>query len=142
MPNKKLRVVLLCSLLFLTLLFFGAAAVVSSSQTDTIFPNMMAGELSIEGMTEQEAYEFLKDNQWDENAKQPLTVNTFGGQSFQIDPLQTGLRHNAEETARFASQYGKTGSRLQRALIWLQLRTGKVDVQQIMRDVDLLYISD
>lgn len=142
MQRKKLRVVLLCSMLFLTLLVFGVAAVVSSSQTDTIFPNMMAGELSIEGMTEQEAYEFLKDNQWDENAKQPLTVKTFGGQSFQIDPLQTGLRHNAEETARFASQYGKTGSRLQRALIWLQLHTGKVDVQQIMRDVDLLYISN
>ena len=133
---------LLCFLLFLTLLVFGSAAVVSSSQTDTIFPNITAGALSLGGLTEQEAYEYLKDNGWDENAKQSLTVKTFGGQSFQVDPLQTGLQHTAEETARFAYQYGKTENRLQRALAWLQLHTGKVDVQQIMRDVDLLYISN
>ena len=133
---------LLCFLLFLTLLVFGSAAVVSSSQTDTIFPNITAGALSLGGLTEQEAYEYLKDNGWDENAKQSLTVKTFGGQSFQVDPLQTGLQHTAEETARFAYQYGKTENRLQRALAWLQLHTGKVDIQQIMRDVDLLYISN
>ena len=66
MQKKKLRVVLLCSLLFLTLLVFGAAAVVSSSQTETIFPNMTAGGFSLEGLTEQEKtakfYEYFENS--------------------------------------------------------------------------------
>ena len=127
-------------LLLLLLLIVSLPVVILRQQSERNFPNLTVGDISVERLTEQETVNLLLQNGWEESAITPLTVTTFAGHSFRIEPDRTGLRFTARELAHAAVQYGREGGLLSRIAAWVQCCFGTVDIQKKLQNMDLLYI--
>ena len=97
---KVLRVILIIILVVLIAgLAGGIYGIVHTTGLDTTYPNLILNGVEVGGLTEAQVAEKLNASGWQERVATPLTVTTVGGQSFEVDPLQSGLVLPAEEAA-------------------------------------------
>ena len=134
---KKHRGIGIFFLILLIVALSGIVARAIMMQSEVNYPNLKVGELPVGRLTEDETVRLLVQNGFEEEKLPLLTVTTFAGHSFQVDPAQTGLRYTAEELADAAFRYGREGDWLNRISAWFYCVTGEVDIMEYMRDADL-----
>ena len=124
---KVLRIILV---LFLVLLIVigggGLYATYHVQKLDTSYPKLsisgVSGDIPVGGMTKEEIVNTLNENGWEKRVSTPLTVTTLGGQSFQVDPLKSGVVPTAEEVADYIYACGRGNSPIENMLTWLRMQ--------------------
>ena len=127
---KIFRVILIVILvLVIAGLAGGIYGMVHISGLDTTYPNLILNGVEVGGLTEAQVAEKLSTSGWQERVSTPLTVTTVGGQSFEVDPLQSGLVLPAEQAASFAYSYGRNGNVIDNLLDYLDCLIHPVDLE-------------
>jgi len=139
---KKFQIILSVILILLILVaaggLYGAFRV---SQLDTSYPNLTLNGLAVGGLTKAEIVDVLNASGWETRISTPLTVTTFAGQSFTVDPLKTGLVSSAEDAADWIFSYGREGNFLEDLVSYLKCRLRPTELVLPQQNVDYDYLN-
>ena len=139
---KKVLTVLLV-LIILVVLLGGAAMFlgyrISNGETNIRYVHV--GQTDVTGLTPEETEGVLKRAGWVERAETPLTVTTFGGVSFTVDPVRAGVVRTVDEIAQDAFAYGHGGDPVDDLVTAVKAFLSPVDVSGLNTTVDEAYLD-
>ena len=89
---KKLAAFLVYLLAFAVIIAMGglfAGYWISNSEENLSY--VYVGDVNVSGLTMEQTEELLKSRGWGDRETVPLTVTTFRGQRFSVDPVRSGV---------------------------------------------------
>jgi len=131
--NKAAKGVLIAAIVIacLAVLIFGGilGAGIYAGGLDTVFPNVSAGGVPLEGLTPEQAEKALADAGYNDKLERVLVSITFpDDETLTVTGLESGLSLTAEEVARAAFEHGRTTNVFRQGLSYLQSYMQQVDV--------------
>ena len=139
---KKFLTVLLVLLIVLVLVagggIYGAYRV---SQLDVNYPNLSINGIQVGGLTKAQTVEALNADGWEAHVSTPLTVTTLAGQSFEVDPLQSGVLQTADAIADMAYSWGREGNLIENFFSYLRCRLRATELEHPEQNADRAYLS-
>ena len=141
--RKRRSIIPLIVVLVILLGIVGGAvyAGYSISNSETILPNVYVGDISIGKMTPAQAKESLDAKGWKDRASTPLTVNTIGGQSFEVDPVKSGLTLSVDDAVDAAYLYGHDGNIVENLITYISNMFEPVEINSMHRSTESQYIQ-
>ena len=109
--TKQKKYLLVASLILILLFAAAYIAGILTVQTNRIHKNVYIEHLNVGGMTYDEALKAVHSAEDELFTKQDITL-LHNGQRYKIDGSVIGLVASAEETAKKAYNYGKTGNKI------------------------------
>ena len=76
------------------------------SNTEENLSYVYVGDLNVSGKTRDETETMLRSSGWGDRESTPLTVTTFRGVEFQVDPIRSGVATPVESLANRAYAVG------------------------------------
>ena len=138
---KVIRIILVVVLLVLILLIGGGIyGIIHITDLDTTYPNLTLNGIEVGNMTRDQVVQKLNESGWKDQISTPLTVTTIGGQSFEVDPLRSGLVLPAEQAADFAFSYGRDSNLIDNLLTYLECLVEPVSLQLEEQAADTDYL--
>ncbi len=132
-PVKAIVLGGLAVILLLVVAVFGAAAV-KVRDLDTIYPKLTVMDVSIGGMTVEEAQEALEDAAIGDPEAIAITMEMPGGQ-LELTYADVGWMYNAEEIAALAFDYGRSDSTIGNLLQYIRAASTGVDFTSYVMDL-------
>ena len=139
--KKGLTVLLIFLLLLVLVAGAGLFAGYKISNSDTNLKNVFIGEIDVSGLTREQTTELLNSNGWRERAETPLTVTTLGGNSFDIDRVESGMIMSVEDSVRAAFNYGHDSGLVSGLITAVKTYLSPVDISAMSREPDTDYID-
>lgn len=118
-------------------IYFAAGAVESGNKS---MPNLFVGNIPVGNMTREDIVRTLNDNGWSARAATPLTVSTYGGISFSVDPVQAGAVLPLEQAVDRACSYGRDGNRFSMLYKYVESLLKPVDLNDAETAISENYI--
>lgn len=139
---KKVLTLILV-LLIVAVLLAGAAMILGSTITNgtTNIPNVYVGELNVGGLTKSETRQLLIEQGWQDRAETPLVVTTFADQSFEIDPIRSGMVTTVDSAVDAAFRVGHDRDLFSNLLTAARTFIQPVDVNAVERAADDAYLD-
>ena len=153
-PRKKrekkksgVRVLLTVIAVVLAALAIGAVALIrvegrKITMSQTILPNVTLGEISVGGLTREEAVETLRKQEWDKTEGGTLQVELPQNIHFAVDYFKAGAGVTAEEAAEAAFRFGHDGSDAENLMAYLRSLAGPKDLSPTIEELDETYIRE
>ena len=139
---KKFLVVLLILLILLVAASGGAIyGIYRVSRLDVNYPNLNLNGIQVGGLTKAQTVAALNEAGWEARISTPLTVTTLAGQSFTVDPLQSGVLQSAENIADSVFSFGREGNPFEDFISYLRCRFQSTAVELPTRNADRNYLS-
>lgn len=105
--------------------YFAAGAVEASSKT---MPNLFVGSIPVGNMSRDDVARQLSNNGWMNRTSTPLTVSTFDGIQFSVDPVQAGAVITMDDAVNSACSYGRSGNRLSMLFSYIECLMKPLDL--------------
>ena len=99
------------------------------------------GDVNVSGLTRDETEELLKSRGWGEREGTPLTVTSFRGESFAVDPVRSGVVIPLETLVEKAHAVGHDGDMIGNLLTAVRVYRHPVDVTRGEVSVDTDYLG-
>ena len=112
------------------------------TESKTNFPNVMLGEVSVGGLTEEETIRALEQARWEEKRGGTLTGHLPEGVSFELDFLRAGACQPKEEAAETAIRYGHDQDMFENLLTYVNAMMAPVDLSRTEFTIDRAYVAD
>lgn len=142
--KRILRRVMTALIIIIVLCIIALAAALFSgfkiSDSDTNLKNVYVGGIDVGGKTIEETEAILNEHGWEEKSSAPLHVNTIGGVSFDISPLDAGLALSTKDAAQAAFDYGRQDGPLGALSAWFKAQFNPADVNTGSVEADRNYI--
>ncbi|MBR4473802.1 MAG: VanW family protein [Oscillospiraceae bacterium] len=138
---KKFMIIL--AVLLILLILIGAGGLYGAwhvSRLDTSFPNLTLNGLEVGGMTKEQIADTLKASGWDERLSEPLTVTTLAGQSFEVDPIRSGLVMPADQVADWVFSCGREGNFFEDFFAYLKCKLRPTELVLPAANADYAYL--
>ncbi|MDO5445874.1 MAG: VanW family protein [Eubacteriales bacterium] len=116
---------------------FAAGAVESSSKT---MPNLFVGNIPVGNMTRDDVARQLGNNGWMTRTATPLTVSTYGGIQFTVDPVQAGAVITMDDAVNSACAYGRGGNKFSMLFNYVQCLLKPLDLNDAGTSIKEDYI--
>ncbi len=139
--KKLLTVVLILLIIILAVAGAGVYGAYRVSQLDVNYPNLSVNGIAVGGLTKAQTAEALNAGGWEARVSTPLTVTTLAGQSFTVDPLQSGVLQTAEGIADMAYAYGRQGNLIENFISYLRCRFRPTELEHPEQNADRTYLS-
>ncbi len=111
------------------------------SSGDKNLSYVYVGDVNVSGLTRDETEALLLSRGWGEREKTPLTVTTFRGESFTVDPVRTGVTVPFESLVDKAYAVGHDGDMISNLLTAVHVYRHPVDVSRGDRSIDVAYLE-
>ncbi len=139
---KKVLTVLLTLVILLVILggcilYLGYQ--VTNSNTNIRY--VYIGETNVSGLTRDETEALLVERGWKERAETPLTVTTLRGDSFEVDPIRSGVAVSVDSLVDAAFAYGHDNEMISNLISAVQVFLDPVDVSKQEKIVDTAYLD-
>ena len=99
------------------------------------------GDVNVSGKTRDETEEILRSNGWGDRETTPLTVTTFRGEQFRVDPIRSGVAMHVESLVDSAYAVGHDGDMISNLITAVDVFMSPVDVNRTEREIDTNYID-
>ncbi len=139
---KKVLTLILV-LIILAVLLAGTAMILGSSVTNgtTNIRNVYVGELNVGGLTPEETRDLLIQQGWKDRAETPLVVTTYGGLSFEVDPIRSGMVATVDSAVDAAFRVGHDRDMFTNLYTAALALVQPVDVNAVDRVADNAYLD-
>ena len=134
---------LILTLIVVAVLLAGGAMIAGSSITNgtTNIPNVYVGDLKVGGLTKSQTRELLIEQGWKERAETPLVVTTYGNQSFEVDPIRSGMVTTIDTAVDAAFRVGHDRDMFSNLFTAIETFLHPVDVNAVERVADTDYLD-
>ena len=104
-------------------------------------PNVYVGDIDVGKMTAAQTAETLEQQGWEKRAATPLKVTTIGGQSFEVDPVRSGVVLSPEAAAEAAHSYGHGTNIIENLITYVKAVFSPVDVNAVSQNIADDYLN-
>ena len=99
------------------------------------------GDLNVSGLTREETESLLRSRGWGDRETTPLTVTTFRGVQFQVDPVRSGVATPVEALADAAYAVGHDADMITNLETAYEVYQHPVDITRVDRPIDVEYLD-
>ena len=139
---KKFLIALIIISVVLALLAGGALyAGYRLTNSLTVYPNVFVGDIHLGRLTQEQAKATLEEQGWLERSTTPLTVSTIGAQSYEIDPVESGVILSVDAAAEAAVRYGHDGSILENLISFVKCIFSPVELNSLCAKPSVDYLD-
>ncbi len=139
---RKIAAFLVYLLAFVMFLAMGGLFLgywVSHSEQNVSY--VYVGDLNVSGKTRDETEALLRSNGWGDRETTPLTVTTFRGERFQVDPIRSGVATPVETLANRAYAVGHDADMITNLFAAYEVYQHPVDITRIEQPIDTAYLD-
>ena len=104
-------------------------------------PKVYVGDIHVGKMNSAQTAEDLNAKGWKDRVETPFTVSSIGGQSFEVDPVKSGLTLTVEDAVKYAHQYGHDGNMIENLICYVKNIFTPVDINTLYSQADYNYIQ-
>lgn len=104
-------------------------------------PNLFVSDIPVGNMTREQIAASLSSSGWQEKVSTPLTVDTFGGISFTVNPVDAGLALTMEDAVEKTCAYGRDGGKFSVLYKYIECLMKPLDINDANTSVSQEYIS-
>lgn len=132
----------LVGLVAVAVLLCGAAMLIGHRITEgqTNLRGVYVGDLPVGGLTREQTEKQLIDRGWKDREQTPLKVTTLRGESFEVDPVRSGLVPTVDSMVEKAYQVGHDADMLTNLVTAFQTLREPVDVSRGSGQADAEYL--
>ena len=111
------------------------------TKSEKNLPNVYVGDIDVGKMTAAQTAETLEQQGWEKRAATPLKVTTIGGQSFEVDPVRSGVVLSPEAAAEAAHSYGHGTNIIENLITYVKAVFSPVDVNAVSQNIADDYLN-
>ena len=111
------------------------------TKSEKNLPNVYVGDIDVGKMTAAQTAETLEQQGWEKRAATPLKVTTIGGQSFEVDPVRSGVVLSPEAAAEAAHSYGHGTNIIENLITYVKAVFSPVDVNAVSQKIADDYLN-
>lgn len=111
------------------------------SNGDENLSYVYVGDLNVSGLTRDETETLLRQSGWADRESTPLTVTTFRGEQFTVDPIRSGVATPVETLVDSAYAVGHDADMVTNLLTAVEVYQRPVDVARTERSIDVAYLD-
>ena len=111
------------------------------TKSEKNLPNVYVGDIDVGKMTAAQTAETLEQQGWEKRAATPLKVTTIGGQSFEVDPVRSGVVLSPEAAAEAAHSYGHGTNIIENLITYVTAVFSPVDVNAVSQNIADDYLN-
>ena len=112
---------------------------VSNSEENLSY--VYVGDINVSGKTRDETEAILRSGGWSDRETTPLTVTTFRGVQFQVDPIRSGVAMPVDSLVDSAYAVGHDGDMISNLITAWHVYQHPVDITRNERPIDNAYLD-
>ena len=146
-PKKKRRkksggaALWLILVMLLAIIGGGFFAGYEITQSSANLPNVYVGSIAVGKLNAEQTRDALNNQGWETRVSTPLKVTTLGGQSFEVDPVKSGVVLSVDDAVSAAHAYGHSANIIDNLLTYIKTMFGAVDVNALGQNISNEYID-
>ena len=141
MKKKSIITLVIVALVLLALIGGAVYAAYSITNSPKNLPKIYVGDIFVGGMDSQQTEKSLNDSGWKNRCDTALTVTSIAGQSFEIDPVQSGYTLSVKDAVKLAHQYGHDGNMFENLFAYIKNIFSPVEINSLYRSAKADYIQ-
>ena len=111
------------------------------TNSEEILSYVYVGDVNVSGKTREETEALLRSTGWGDRETTPLTVTTFRGVQFQVDPVRSGVATPVETLADRAYAVGHDGDMISNLITAWDVYQHPVDITRTEERIDIAYLD-
>jgi len=111
------------------------------SNTEENLSYVYVGDINVSGKTRDETEAMLRSSGWGDRETTPLTVTTFRGVEFQVDPVRSGVATPVESLANRAYAVGHDADMITNLITAYHVYQHPVDITRTEQLIDNAYLD-
>lgn len=139
--KKSFIPLIVFAVLFLVIIGGSIFAAYKVSNSPYNLPNVYVGDICVGKLDKEQTRQALKDLGWSERASKPLVVTTVGNQTFEVDPVSSGLTLSVNNAADLAYSFGHDGSMFANLFTYIKNIIDPVEINSLYAQSQADYIN-